>query len=439
MAKTGAQAKPARRRGLLRRCGVLAAIGLIATAAAAWFVRPHLGPAFLAADLPRVADAELEPRLRDIAAYGRPGFMVLVQSLGSERRALRDAAYRLLCEKVDRSIQSTHDSANWLDWLASALAQETPNYHRDSLDLAATLAERLVLLPASDEAHTTARRLRHCHVVLSACTQERLQNRSNPVAKHAMVAESQVADARLPELDSFVEILPPLAGGGLAIVPNGGAPSRLSDQLMADAKPLGSAALKPTNSAPQLNSAATSEPPIGDATIDVEIPAMLASTGSLPPQSVLSAHREASVGLPSLARSMAKGVVRPDTLTRLLELDERRRSNDATHVEAAAEAMRRLGIGEAQLQLALGAVDPDPKVRKKLVEALPLLGSVDSRAWLVWLSHDPDVEVRRAALSLLATSGDPELKKRVREAADRDSDPRVREQARAALKLDESR
>ena len=75
-------------------------------------------------------------------------------------------------------------------------------------------------------------------------------------------------------------------------------------------------------------------------------------------------------------------------------------------------------------------------MRQEVVEALPVLDAVNSREWLVWLSHDRDAGVRRAAITLLATSGDPEIQKRIRQAAETDADPAIRQQARAALGLD---
>jgi hypothetical protein len=106
--------------------------------------------------------------------------------------------------------------------------------------------------------------------------------------------------------------------------------------------------------------------------------------------------------------------------------------NEAEVAAAKAEAAER-SISERQLKLARGAVDPDPAVRKEVVEALAVIDEIDTREWLLWLSHDRDPLVRSTSLSLMATSNDLRFKKRVLEAASNDADWQIREQARAAL------
>jgi hypothetical protein len=129
----------------------------------------------------------------------------------------------------------------------------------------------------------------------------------------------------------------------------------------------------------------------------------------------------------------------PSGLAQLLALDKRLQSSHEPDVAAARKDMERLGLNDAQVKLARHAVNPDWRVRRDLVEALPSIEVVDPREWLTWLSHDDRSEVRRAAISLMATSSDPALRKRVREAADADPNPQIRSQARAALGIRDSR
>ena len=81
--------------------------------------------------------------------------------------------------------------------------------------------------------------------------------------------------------------------------------------------------------------------------------------------------------------------------------------------EAEGELARR-GYKPPHLALAWRLTDPDPKVRRRLAEALPRITGVDPRPWLLRLSEDADDEVRTAARSILKTSSDPELQSRLR-------------------------
>ncbi len=83
------------------------------------------------------------------------------------------------------------------------------------------------------------------------------------------------------------------------------------------------------------------------------------------------------------------------------------------------------GDPTVHLELASQMFDPDPEVRKRLTRMLPGLRSIDPVPWLLWLGRDADAEVRLAAMSLLATTGDPKLLDQVEELARQDPDPQI--------------
>jgi hypothetical protein len=103
-------------------------------------------------------------------------------------------------------------------------------------------------------------------------------------------------------------------------------------------------------------------------------------------------------------------------------------ADPAAAAQVGAE-LRRRGFTEVHLELTRGLFDPNPAVRKALARALPRLQSVDAAPWLLHLSHDEDAEVRLTAVTLIGTTGDPNLLEQVEAAARQDSDPRVRDQA----------
>jgi hypothetical protein len=381
--------------------------------------------------LSQLPDAELEPHLRALVAKKSQGLAVVVNALGADRAALRQAAVHVLHEVIDYAAQPlVGDVRSQLDRLAQLLATYSPQFNREALFHAAELAERILArLPETDEVGDD--RLRNCHIVFAAQAHQ-------PMRQEISVARGNTLSASLQRDTGHSPIdLEPLAGGALPVVPAASAPLRLPNLLVAEARPFPAAGQRVGNSAESVAS------PLGsDSDISMNVPVAVLPTGSF---SAVdddlvhhTVHTEQMVSpvapLPSSARS-ERELKRPDDLERLLELEKRTLVKDAAVADAARKELQRLRIDERQLSLARGAVDADPRVRIDVVEALPLIESVNARRWLLWFSYDSDAEVRRAAISLLATSADPELRRRVYQAAASDADPRVREQARAAVEI----
>jgi hypothetical protein len=153
----------------------------------------------------------------------------------------------------------------------------------------------------------------------------------------------------------------------------------------------------------------------------------------LPSEADASANARSVLVAPSELLGDKRG--RP-TSWRALELrDVTRmlRAPDPTLAAAAKEELQRRGIVGPLVYLARLAGDADPAVRRALVESLPTLSGVDARPWLIELSYDDDPRVRAAAVTLMATSGDLELLKRVKQVALEDPDDQTRGQAAKAL------
>jgi HEAT repeat protein len=112
-----------------------------------------------------------------------------------------------------------------------------------------------------------------------------------------------------------------------------------------------------------------------------------------------------------------------------VETVELLRQLHAGGVEQAEVELRRRGFSDVQLELARQLFDPDPRVRMCLVERLPSLQSVNVVPWLLQLCRDEDSDVRRAAVALIATTGDPVLKAEAVRMARQDADPRLKDQS----------
>jgi hypothetical protein len=118
---------------------------------------------------------------------------------------------------------------------------------------------------------------------------------------------------------------------------------------------------------------------------------------------------------------------------RLREVVEKLDAADSHDAAAALAELQRRGITGPLVEIARRLADRDPAVRLKLTESLPTLAGVDARAWLLELSYDEDSQVRAAAVTLMATSGDIDLLKRVQQVALEDPDDHTRAQAEKAL------
>jgi hypothetical protein len=117
-----------------------------------------------------------------------------------------------------------------------------------------------------------------------------------------------------------------------------------------------------------------------------------------------------------------------------LDLMRRLRAEDIDQRAEARRELLRRNFSEVDLELAGQLFSPDIETRKQLVRAVPRLSSVDAAQWLMWLALDPQPEVRLAAVTTLATTGDPALLGRVEALARNDRDPQIQAMAEQIAK-----
>jgi hypothetical protein len=104
-------------------------------------------------------------------------------------------------------------------------------------------------------------------------------------------------------------------------------------------------------------------------------------------------------------------------------------SADAEMAQAARAELQRRGHAPLEIYLMDWLTDADPQKRARGAAALPGIEGLDARPWLLALSHDEDAAVRLTALTLMATSGEAQMLRRIREMAQTDADAKVRAQA----------
>ncbi len=102
-------------------------------------------------------------------------------------------------------------------------------------------------------------------------------------------------------------------------------------------------------------------------------------------------------------------------------------------LEAETELKRR-GYDVLQMSIARRVYHPERSVRLQLVRDLPRIPGIGATDWLITMAGDEDEEVRLAAITLLATVGDPSLLAQVESIARNDPAERIRAQGERMAK-----
>lgn len=100
-------------------------------------------------------------------------------------------------------------------------------------------------------------------------------------------------------------------------------------------------------------------------------------------------------------------------------------SDDPQAVVRAEAELSQRGFRARELELARRLTDEDAQVRSQLAEMLPGISGIDTKLWLTWLSRDRSADVRLAALTVMATTGHPQMLKHVASVAAHDDDARI--------------
>ncbi|HEV2968348.1 MAG TPA: HEAT repeat domain-containing protein [Pirellulales bacterium] len=435
---------PTRRRLLGRAAAVIAILAMVT---AAWYLnRPEILAERWQERLAELPDDQIEPQLRQIAELGDAGVHVLTAMLESPREAIRGAARATLIEEVGRwELLPAEGAMEKLTVLAHSLVESSARFDSSNRRFAADMALRMIQWPlqAGDDARRNAL-LADCEAVLALCASPRpapfaaALKRFDPEVHLARADESEQSSATStsdPNVDlDAVESLPTIArlpGGGLPVElaslpppipiaalpakPQAVEPNRLPEHIVA--QPLNDTAEPPAllDQAPAanqprrlpLNDTGSGSTRRLDAQIDKRKSAELLQTGA--------------TGAAAWQRLELHEVMQA-----LLTADPRLQS-------AATAELEHRGLTGPLAELAHGAADPDPIVRRQLAESLPQLPGVDARPWLLELSYDEDSNVRATAVTLMATSGDLDLLKRVQQVSRDDPDDHTRAQAEKAL------
>lgn len=372
-----------------------------------------------------------------IAEMDRAGIPVLAAALGSERECVALAAKQELFAQLGRWRRlSVKEHTSRMTELAEALAEQVeyfnPAGQRDAADVAGWMLDR----PLKGRGVKTGELLAASEKVLRAgfsAKGEFSRVKGAEFARPAVLAtEDSINAAELPWSG-----LPESGGqgiGGLTSLSGDGSPGKFisppAESDEEESQTADSAANQPWLLGRQdmWRQRASRIPEIAETAADT------GRSAKDEKETVESGRVRTASNVADRAadRRLAASLAGEDALELIRDLNS---ENDARAEAAEAELIGR-GFNETQLDLARKLFDPDPTVRKRLVQELPGLQGVDTVPWLMELCRDAEAEVRLAAITLLATSSDPAVLDEVERMAGRDSDAGIR---RIAERIEQQR
>jgi hypothetical protein len=405
--------------------------------------------------LAAASDEQVGVLVSRICALGDAGIPALVGLLGSRREVVARTAHLALVREMDRWESLGVDRASpKLAILAAALAEEAVHFGPTSRLEAARLTTRILLCPLDGDAVDRAAVLADCQQVLRATTVPRRLAEDRRLLDRLRYVEPGEAESENPNAATRAAPGSIARNGALAPVPMGHLPALPGGGLPIETFP-GHLADEPGDRVAQLRREQprrlASEPPARPLNPlrqprrfrqEPEAAKMLPSRPS--PRVASPEPEKKSVRPLSLDRPLAEesrsgeaaltgasmvSVAGKDSEEELLGWMRRLLSDDEAVAREARDSLIERGFSEVHLQLARQLFDPDPDVRMRLARTLPGLRSIDARPWLLRLAADPHADVRLTAITLLATTGDPDLLHKVIRLAEADPDPRIQAQA----------
>ncbi len=101
--------------------------------------------------------------------------------------------------------------------------------------------------------------------------------------------------------------------------------------------------------------------------------------------------------------------------------------------QAAALALRRHGMSESKLELAMELATGTEQRRLEIIDQFPSRTDIDPRVWLLWMAQDGQTEVRARAIAQLSSMLDQDVMRELRMLLNRERDPEVAQTIRRLL------
>ncbi len=407
-------------------------------------VVPGLRPADMVArhlgeEVELVPDRFVAAHQLEIAKLDLAGTDVLVQALGNPRAIVAEGAGSALHAQLDQwARMPSRESSPRVAHLANQLAAKVSLWNDAARSTAADLATRILQWPVRSRVTNRVELIADCNKVLQSAPVPSASVPSPPISSHVMQVAAEYTAGESP--------LPPAAvrASSASTDPRG------ILELPLAYTPGGDLPIREVELPPLPPSLAT---PPSPQPLREGVPRLLAPSGTQLPRVIFPDDRpwqdpNAVPSSPRAPHPLAPGAEedprakklapasatqrqadQPPGLERLADLDliGRLRGSSPAELEEVEKQLRRRGFDDRQLRQARRVVDPDPRVRRQLAESLADLRGSPS-PWLFWLSYDSDPGVRQLVVSLMATTQDPRLHRRLREMRSLETDEAVRAQ-----------
>jgi hypothetical protein len=407
-----------------RRSRALLLVGLAAAGLTAWLSQRSSDFGRPTGRANQTASIEDLRHLQQLAEQPEQGLHGLAQALTSKQDTIRGTAQRILLNQLTAWEQlPPDDAAGKMGLLAAALGTHVSDYDDRVCAAAAEMALRMLSWRVQTHASGCSQMVADCDRVLrtaSARAKRALSRRDATdhqphridTPPETRSAEDLIATSNEPNVLDFGRQLD-LPGGGLPLETGqppseeGSTPGPLNPSP--HAKPLPSESDHFGRRSPSGRDI-TAEEPGGLMTSDNRSKKPLRQ-----PEAIVTR---------TAAEVPDDGDDNGDTVRLMRDLHD----PDLQVAKQAATRLTQRGFGPTQLELARQMTSADPAVRQQVAEILPRVPGIDAEIWLIWLSRDEDPQVRLAAMTVMATTGDPAILKRLAQMARDDTDPRIREQ-----------
>ena len=385
--------------------------------------------------LDSATDDEAAVLLRQALEFGPSGMASVVEQLDARRNVIRSEALRTLANEIDSwPGRPPEQAARRSAQLADALSKRIESLGPLSRSHAMRLARDILQFSATQPAEQRAPLVAACRHVLAVAAR-----RGDAFDPTGMLADADFrhagegaddstasshdtqrgsgSDGYLPGESDLLNDVASLPGGGIPFGPLPGPRLSPDEERLAQAgesaapplleiqEPVRPLQMAPGHARRDGSSPNSAEAALAGGAAD-EPPAPPAGLDSRPSEDTDPNE--------------------PSDVTKLLNL--------LHDVDAgiAADARRKLvqrGFTPGQIEIGTHLTAADPRERRRWTEMLPRYVGIETKPWLLWMSHDADADVRLAAASLMATTGDPQMLERVQQLARDDDDARVREAA----------